>query len=46
VDGVRLAAAPKPDIQAVERSAVRRQGTRYRRPLPVPTEPSPCPQYR
>ena len=41
VGGVRLATAPQPDIQAVERSAVRRQGTRYRRPLPIPAEPSP-----
>jgi transposase len=32
--------------QVVERSAVRRQGTRYRRPLPVLAEPSPCPQRR
>src|ERR1700756_25309 len=48
VGGVRLAAAPEPDIQiqAVERSAVRRQGTRYRRPLSIPAEPSPCPQHR
>ncbi len=34
------------DVQAVERSAVRRQGTRYRRPLPFPAQPSPCPQHR
>jgi hypothetical protein len=31
VGGVRLAAAPQPDVQVIERSAIRRQGTRYRR---------------
>ena len=36
VGGVRPAAAPQPDLQAVERSAVRRRGTRYRRPFLSP----------
>jgi transposase len=32
--------------QTFKLSAVRRQGTRHRRPLPVPAEPSSCPQHR
>jgi len=43
VGGVRPAAAPQPDLQVVERSAVRRQGARYRRPLPLATQPGACP---
>src|ERR1700716_4226488 len=39
VGSVRPAAAPQPDFQAVDRSAVRRQGARYRRPLPLATQP-------
>ena len=43
VGSVRPAAAPQPDFQAVDRSAVRRQGARYRRPLPLAAQPGACP---
>jgi len=46
VGGVRLAAAPQPDVQAVERSAVRRQGARYCRPLSLSAQPGSRPQHR
>ena len=44
VGGVRLAAAPQPDVQAVGRPAVRRQGARYRWSLPFAAEPGACSQ--
>src|SRR5262245_24784863 len=40
VGGLRAAASPQQDLPVVARPSVRRQGTRYRRPLPIPTEPS------
>ena len=38
--GVRAAATPRGDLEAVARSAVRRQGARRRRPLPRPARAS------
>ena len=35
LDGIRFAAAPQRDLQTVNRPAVRRQGPRHRRALPV-----------
>src|SRR5215510_6053691 len=46
VGSVRLAAAPQPAVQAVGRSVVRRQGARYRRPLPLAAQPGACSQHR
>ena len=46
VGGIRPAAAPEPDIQAVWRSSICRQSTRYRWLIPVPAKPGPCPQHR
>ena len=46
VRGVRLAAAPQPDVQAIGRSAVRRQGARYRRALPRAAQPGARSQRR
>ena len=46
VGGVRPAAAPEPAVQAVERSAVRRQGAGYRRPSPLAAQPGACSQRR
>lgn len=42
VERVRAATPPGGDIQAVERSAVRRQGQGYRRPLSFAADPCHC----
>ena len=44
VERVRAAATSEPDLQAVERSAVRRQGARYHRVVFVAPDPRNCPQ--
>ena len=46
LDGVRPAAASLGDLQAFERSALRRQGPRYCRPLFVAAQPGAGPQCR